>query len=149
MPLPIAWSSEVEVDVPSLDTEHRLLLDHAAVLDNALVIGESEEQIGRKISLLVEYTRSHFESEERLMSSLEYAGYRAHKSDHDALLGQMELLKAELQPGKYVARAHLVRAFVDAWFKNHIIKADRRFAEFLKGHGVSPPRAFATKKAGG
>jgi len=78
---------------------------------------------------LVEYTKMHFASEERLMQMHHYPDYVRHKANHDELTGQV--IKFHFNAGRIGLTVGLLQ-FLKDWLQHHIGETDRKVAVFLQ-----------------
>jgi diguanylate cyclase (GGDEF)-like protein/hemerythrin-like metal-binding protein/PAS domain S-box-containing protein len=112
---------------PLLDEQHQLIGALLGKLNTAIVSADAPQLVLRRFDDLAEFVRTHFESEERLMEQLQYPDYDAHREVHRSLLAEAQQLRPQLnQDGE----SAVLQALED-WAALHILRFDRRFAEFL------------------
>ena len=92
--------------------------------------------IVRALSGVMNYTRFHFEAEEKLMREQAYPEYAAHKRQHDRMIRKTRELWEDLERGGRVLPGQVSRLLRD-WLATHILEEDKRLGEYLSGNGPS------------
>ena len=81
------WKEEFELGIPSIDEQHKSLLDIGNRISKLLMEHEdgddNYEEIFSVIEELKTYTIYHFDSEEELFVTYDYPDYENHKKEHD------------------------------------------------------------------
>ncbi len=128
------WRAEYLLGFSGLDEMHQVIFSHIISLANAL----QEEQAGTASQLvvkLVEWTREHFESEERMMEAHGYprSPFLEHRQQHTKFREFLESLAACIHDGKTPALRLAFRAqfLLLDWFISHISITDRHLERFL------------------
>jgi hemerythrin len=132
----ITWTEALSVSIKEFDDQHKKLVAMVNELHSAMGSGKGKEVMGKILDGLVEYTKSHFAAEERLMQKHGYAGYVAHKAQHDALTKQVAELHASVREGKAVVTVDVMN-FLKDWLARHIMDTDKKYGPFLNGKGVA------------
>lgn len=119
--------------VDAMDAEHAQLIqivnDLKAGFQSDKVAGQDE--IPHIVERLIQYTKTHFNHEEQLMTENHYPGLEAHRRKHVELKQQIEKFASELS-GKYETMALKINLFMTIWLFEHIIKEDADFAQHYK-----------------
>ena len=118
-------------DVLEIDQQHQVLVSMLDRLNDAVKNKEPREVIYRIIDDVIEFTRLHFASEEKLMIHSGYADVDFHKDKHRQLMEDALHLKGKL--------ADLGEEMFTDWFNHwpftrvlaHIQYADKQFEEQL------------------
>jgi hemerythrin len=131
----INWNDNLSVNIKEIDEQHKKLIDMVNNLHSAMGSGKGKEVMGKVLTGLVDYTKTHFAAEERLMERHAYAGYVNHKSQHDALTKQVIDLHAKFQESKTVVTVEVMN-FLKDWLTNHIQNTDKKYSPFLNGKGI-------------
>lgn len=93
-------------------------------------------QFGVLFYRLVEHTRTHFESEEKLMLSLSHGLLTEHRNEHNRVLGDMNRFAKSIEKGRLsMARAWVNESLLD-WFENHTATMDSALAADLVSNRV-------------
>lgn len=128
----IKWTDDLSVGIPSLDDDHKILVD---LLNSTLVAcyaGFGDEHVGIILDELFKYTQIHFNRE---MSILRVSGYdqcEEHEAEHDRLFREVQAManraRAEAERGLSTEVANFLRN----WLFLHIMEHDRRYAAHLQ-----------------
>ena len=133
--LDIIWDQNYSVNIVEIDRQHQKL---AAMLD--LLFEEIERgKPGRVLAEIVEelkaYSGYHFDTEEKLLTRFNYPEYEAHKKEHDVFRVKVLEFKRDLQEKKETLPGDVLK-FMTHWLTDHVINVDKKYAPFLKAHGI-------------
>jgi hemerythrin len=134
MPL-MSWSETLSVKVDEIDNQHKRLVELVNELHDAMAQGKGRDVMGKTLGGLVDYTKTHFADEERLMIKYNYPGYAQQKAEHDALAKKVLDLQSQYLLGKAALTLEVMR-FLQDWLSAHIQKVDRQFGSYLNSKGV-------------
>jgi hemerythrin len=129
----IEWNSEFEIGNPLIDSQHQELFFNAVKLQNAIERNEVKEVIDDLMSFLGEYTVSHFNDEEDLMTKENYTFAERQKRQHINFLKAYKLLKEEIDSNT-MSKTYLMfrtQILLIDWIVNHVLKEDLHFGKFL------------------
>jgi hemerythrin len=129
MPL-ITWNDSLSVKVEEIDVQHRRLVELVNQLHAAMSQGKGREVMGQVLAGLLEYTRTHFTAEERIMIAQAYPGYRQQKAAHEALLQQVVDLRNAYLGGEAVMTMD-VMTFLKTWLTDHMQGMDKQLGVYL------------------
>lgn len=134
MPI-VTWRDEYSVNVEEIDVQHRKILElvnnlHASV-ENCL----DKQELAALMIELVEYTRMHFSTEEKLMNKHAYPERVKHHNEHKVLLQHMDNLVAAISNEKYPTFYSDYDVSSD-WAIIHITESDKHFGAFLNSRNV-------------
>jgi hemerythrin len=131
----LTWNHNCTVGVRAMDDQHGILMDAMNELRLAVVRGASREQVSQLLDQLVEFTRMHFASEERLMEQTEFAGLAEHRAEHHRLLAQGLQLAHRLQYGEGVDLSSLL-SFLRTSYTEHIADLDQQYGPWLNERSI-------------
>ncbi len=131
----LVWNDKYKINVQELDLQHEQMAALVNSLHDAVVSQESIERLNRLLSDLIDYTREHFSTEEKLMIEYDYTGYPTHKAEHEELLKQLENFREKVSSRSRPAFRFELDISED-WFLNHINTSDKSLATFLNEKGV-------------
>jgi hemerythrin len=120
MSLTFEWEKRYEIGVPEIDDQHKHLFRLAKDLEEDL----SSANIKQIIMELYKYTRFHFDTEEKLMASLNYPEMSAHVKLHEDLLETLN--KVSRQDFDERLSVTTLRMFVYKWLVDHIMNVDQK-----------------------
>lgn len=121
------WSDRYRIGVPELDGQHMIIFSIFGQIEAALEAGVSPAVAHDILRGLRDFAQFHLRHEEVLMEHRAYPQVYDHAIEHQKVMEEVELL---LEDGTLAA---LPRAcsLVAAWFADHILSEDKKFAEFL------------------
>lgn len=135
MPL-ITITSKLITGIPSIDAQHRQLVDAINQLHDAMKQGKGREQIAPTLDFLVRYVAEHFAHEERLMAKVGYPDLAGHSAQHQGFATKVgEMVKA-YKSGSAVMGVEVSR-FLANWIQDHIQRTDMAYVAALKAHGAT------------
>jgi hemerythrin len=83
------WQESYSLNIPQIDRQHQKLVALIGDMYEAMKMGKGQEAAGLVLLELINYTRTHFATEEKLMKAHAYSGYDRHKQEHEALTGKV------------------------------------------------------------
>ncbi len=131
----MTWNDRYSVGVKVLDDQHKGLVDTLNKLHGAMMKGQAREITGSLLRQLVEYTREHFASEEKLMTSTRYPALAQHKAKHKELTAQVSEFVHSYEKGTASINLDLMN-FLRDWLGTHILKEDHEYGPWLNKNGV-------------
>ncbi|MCB2188711.1 MAG: bacteriohemerythrin [Deltaproteobacteria bacterium] len=132
----IQWRPDFETGIAQIDREHKKLVGLVNELYDAMKAGAGNQALGKVLTGLTAYTKTHFATEEKLMSQHAYPAFLAHKAEHDKLTAQVVELGEKFQAGNPVLTVQVAN-FLKEWLSKHILSTDQKYAPFLRSKGVS------------
>lgn len=127
----ITWTAEqFGTNVGFADDEHKILFNKLNKLYDLATGGAARPAIGEALDDLIAYVVGHFAHEEKEMLAKNYAGYTAHKAEHEALIGVCAGLQTKFHAGEAEVTEE-VGQMVKDWLNNHIPNVDKKYAGAL------------------
>jgi hemerythrin-like metal-binding protein len=126
----IVWNDSYSVEVPEIDVQHKRLVDMTNELNDALVKGQGKEATEKILNGLVDYTVSHFNSEENLFDKYGYPEAFGHKKAHKEFIAKVSKFKEDFDNGEAMLSTEVVNFLCD-WLVEHIKGEDQKYSEFL------------------
>ncbi|MEA1980456.1 MAG: bacteriohemerythrin [candidate division Zixibacteria bacterium] len=136
----IQWQEMFSVGIPSVDNQHKKLVSMINQLEDSLTAGKGlvNDDVGKVLTKLVEYTKFHFEDEEKIQNDIQYSDRNRHKQLHKELVGQVIGILMKLKKGETINVFEMMN-FLRDWLVNHILKEDRKigtaYKQFNKTNG--------------
>ena len=134
MPL-LTWNNDLSVNIKEIDSQHKKLVDLINELHDEMMAYKGKDVLGKVLSELLSYTKTHFFTEEEMMNSNGYPAYLTQKQEHDKLTKKVAELKNEFDAGKIVLGTEVMK-FLKDWLTNHIMKSDKAYTPFLNSKGI-------------
>lgn len=126
----LAWTVELATGVPEIDRQHRELFDWLAELESATSDRRMMTSV-YALTRLVQYTRSHFATEEALMRACGYPRIDAHMAEHAELCRKLARLQAaavsEDTSGETIS-------VLRSWLIDHVMGVDMDYVPHVKAH---------------
>lgn len=129
------WTEALSLDIKSIDTQHRKLVDLINELDTAISEGHGNEVLGKVLGGLLDYTKEHFAYEEQLLEKCDYPSFPSHKAEHDSLTEKVEFLGHIFEKGQSMNTEQIMQ-FLKIWLQEHILDIDKRYVPFVKEKGI-------------
>ena len=129
------WKQTCSVGVQAMDDQHANIMDTMNELQLAMIRSHPQVSVDELLNRLIEFTRLHFRSEERLMEQHGFPGLAGHRDEHQRLLRQLQETVSELQHGKTVDISKLL-FFLHSWFIDHVEGLDQQYGPWLNKRGV-------------
>jgi hemerythrin-like metal-binding protein len=124
-----AWNSSYSVGCDAMDQEHKRMVEIINNLYGAMRQGKGNEVIGSILDGLVEYTKTHFSHEERLMKDAGYPALEEHKREHNSLTEQVMAILDKSRSNGVLSLD--VMSFVKEWLVNHIQGSDKLYGRHV------------------
>jgi hemerythrin-like metal-binding protein len=123
----IAWKEFYSVNDPSLDAEHKQIIecinDLYATMQS-VAAGSAKRQV---LDKLVQYTQNHFTHEEARLKEVGFPNFEAHKALHDNMRQRTLGLRTHLT----LVTARDVLVFLKDWWVGHIQGEDKVYASYM------------------
>ncbi len=137
MPL-IEWNDGLSVKIPEIDEQHKKLVSIINQLHDAMIKRAGQQVLGGLLNELIDYTVTHFQTEEKYMRGTTFPGYLTHKRQHDDLTKQAVELKAKFEAGQPCMTLE-VMDFLKEWLTKHIQGSDKQYTDHFLKAGVGQP----------
>lgn len=124
------WQDGFSVGVTAMDMQHKQLVAMVNQLYEAMRAGKGDLVVKTLLPNLAQYTRSHFNAEEKLMHDADFPGIGTHQAEHYKLAQQVAELLERVKTGKMVATVSLA-TFLKDWLTSHILGCDMQYGKFI------------------
>ena len=125
-----AWKDSYSIGVQEIDAQHRRLFALAEQLHAAMNSGKGKDVMAPVLQNLIDYTKTHFAAEERLMQRCRYPNFTEHKAQHDQMTAKVLQLQRDFQAGTGAISIEVMQ-FLNAWLRQHIGDSDRKYTPFV------------------
>lgn len=134
----ITWTNLDGMGVAIFDAEHRVAMELANRLHDAIEKREHETCLRHVVQRLGRYAEEHFSHEEEYMRLSAYSGTHRHVEAHDRLKQQIRQFQSYVQDGNVdrEALATAVMTFFRDWLLEHIRTEDQLLGEHLNAKGI-------------
>jgi len=128
------WDESLSVGVKLIDEQHKIWIERLNGLSEAIESHKEASSVSKTLNFMMDYVEFHFSAEESLMAEHNYPAAAHHRQEHQKFREVlMDLLVLELEEEQTASTfAASIHAFQVSWLKEHILSADKAFAEFLQ-----------------
>ncbi len=127
----LKWEDKYLVGIKQIDEQHRKLLQLMINLWDSIESGKGRSIISQVLQDLLDYTRTHFVDEEKIMIENKYPDYEQHKQDHDRFVNEV-MSAARDYVEKRAIPTQKILSFLAHWLIEHIMGFDKNLATFLR-----------------
>jgi hemerythrin len=129
----IQWTPDLATGSDEIDNQHKMIFERIDSLLVACNEGKGKEEMGRIVTFLEDYVKTHFHAEENYMIEHRYPGYNEHTTQHEDFKKQFTDLKKQIETeGAGVHTVIATNQLVVRWFLHHIREVDTQLGAFLK-----------------
>lgn len=114
-----------------LDRQHQELIGLVNRLYSERLEGAPRARLRKSLDALSGALLAHFGTEERMMARQRYAGFAAHKREHDGFAARIAAVRREFEAGRASIEEPLLRDLAN-WLRDHLIVADKPMGEALR-----------------
>jgi hemerythrin-like metal-binding protein len=132
----ITWGPKLEIGIGIVDSQHRRLVDLINQLNEAMEGGRGVAVVGETLEGLIDYTHTHFRTEEDLLKEHNYEDYDLHRREHRIFTDQIEIYRDRLDAGSLRISSEVME-YMRGWLLTHIGSSDRAYIRTLKDAGVA------------
>lgn len=141
----------MSVDLVSIDSEHRILIDLLNRFGEALMRDASAQAIRAIFDDIIAHALEHFAHEERVMDNIGFPRLDAHQQQHAVLLDNAEVIRLELDGQADRDKLTSVTTFLNHLVVKHMLEADMEIRDFVHrqerrrvGDGDTTPEAMVS-----
>ena len=138
MPM-IAWNDRLSVHVPTIDNEHRELIDILNQLYDAIRAGAARPILSKVLDRLTDYTQFHFTHEESLFTQSDYPDIEPHRLEHANAAAWLNEIRRKYDEGVSAGLSLDVVTYLKDWLFDHILGSDRQYIPYLQAAGIASP----------
>ena len=129
------WNESYSVGVEHLNKQHMTLINQINLLHEAMKVGKGKETITEILDNLINYTATHFKSEEKLFSQYNFPDTEKHVVEHTTFVEEVLTFKEDFDKGRIMVTFE-VMDFLKNWLIKHILGSDMEYKTFFKLQGV-------------
>jgi NNP family nitrate/nitrite transporter-like MFS transporter len=126
----LIWNEELSVGIEAIDRQHRQLMRLVNEVDEVVQEHGTFEQMAPVLNELIDFTKTHFSNEEKLLEENHCPHIEKHKKAHSHLLEELLDWKKKAEQIKVEDLGeHMI--FLRVWFPGHILGVDKRDSTYL------------------
>ncbi len=126
----IQWTEQFSVGVPSLDKQHKEIVNIINTLLETPRLVASSPEISQTLLKLNKYAIEHFELEEELLSSCGYPNVAEQIESHLGYSRKVILLHKKALHYENLVPIELLN-FLSSWWTDHILHDDMAYKTFM------------------
>lgn len=129
---PGVFTDKYVTGVEFIDEEHKKLFEiiaEAKSLISAELLHDKYDEIINILNELREYTKEHFQDEERFMERMQYSRLDAQKRSHEAFVEKLTNINLEEVDDNQQQYLEELMDFLLGWLINHILGSDKLIGE--------------------
>jgi len=131
----IKWKDEYSVGITHIDQDHKKLISLLNQFTVAYDHDMSEAFEKEALKELIDYTKYHFEREEKLMRDNDYPDFVAHQAKHQEMIEQVSKF-VDLYNEKGHNALKEISEYLTVWLISHINGTDKEYSQYLNDRGV-------------
>ena len=125
----IVWTPDNNLGIPIIDEQHRGIVSTINSLFYFMRNKRGLEAMNPTISMIEQYTKIHFLTEEALLERSAYPGRENHLNLHQRLNEKMFSVSTV---SKRTGNPEELLTFLKSWWMNHINEHDRAYADHVR-----------------
>ncbi len=118
------------INVTEFDEHHKKLVELINVFHKNMMEGKGIDVLDKVFTELKNYTKYHFQAEEKRMQSIGYPDYESHKEEHEKLINSLEELSEKASQGEKFVTIETFK-FLKDWLFTHISKVDKKMGDYI------------------
>jgi len=130
----VKWSEDFECGIAAIDEQHKGLLELInEMFNHATGDPEKEQEYFKKVvEKAVNYVKTHFATEEKIMQQTKFVGFEEHKKAHETFVVAVLNNARAFQKEKKINLEEFTR-FLKEWVLTHVAVMDKQyFSHFRK-----------------
>jgi len=131
----ISWDDSFSVNVDGIDKQHYKLFGMINDLNDAMNQGKDKDILGKTISDLIDYTGTHFGTEEKYFDEFGYPETESHKKEHSDFVKKVCEFKEKFDAGTDELSTDIMNFLAD-WLQGHIKGVDKKYGSFFNENGL-------------
>lgn len=131
----ISWNSNMSVGIEEIDNQHKVFVQIISDLHSAFYDNKSKEELENILNKLIDYAKSHFETEERYFEKFNYELKEEHEQKHNEL--KLKTFDFKERFGR--EGTGIIPEFIDFlidWLVDHMETEDQKYVKCFHDHGL-------------
>ena len=136
------WNDAYSLGSNKIDKEHKHLFHIAGKAFGVVNPDKKLEKIRTILKELIEYTKTHFDNEEKFMKSISYPELDTHHQAHQKIIISMKNFTKKLPAMSIIEIEKELAHLIEIWFIHHIIYIDKKISQWQLTNDI-PDFTFA------
>jgi hemerythrin len=128
----LEWDEGMSVGIPEIDDDHKQFIMLISELNRAIAERMRPAEVHRRLQMIVDDTKRHFEREEQFFLKWQYPGARDHAHVHAQILKSLQNILESFLPYGLEAEWTDAALVVKDLLINHILIEDMKYAHHLQ-----------------
>jgi hemerythrin len=129
------WSKKFSVGVKEFDDQHKQLIAMINKLNDACGERCTLDIQKNILTEIVNYVKTHFETEEKYMRMFNFPGYNEHHSEHEKFIQKAVGLQMNSVAFGFVSTLEIVN-LLRQLLEDHLLKVDMNYVDFFHEKGM-------------
>lgn len=126
----LKWSTELELGMPNIDSQHKQLINIINELSIAVEYNQPNSALLPVVEKLLAYARTHFRVEEDLFKRHDYVNRIEHEGEHALFVDKVKYIHKICKLIDSPMSSN-TKEFLLSWLLNHIKTKDREYKVFI------------------
>jgi hemerythrin len=126
----VTWKPEYSVGNSIIDAQHKSLIEMINKLHEALKVGKGGSGAIEIVREMIDYSKFHFDAEEKLMSQIHFPEIAEHKKEHQAFIAKTLDFENRIKAGTLSISIDMA-LFLRDWLSNHILVNDKAYSAYI------------------
>lgn len=122
----IDWKQDYSVGNVEIDAQHQKLVAMINDLHEAMTQGKASKMVEEIVLKMIDYSKVHFATEEKMMQNYKYSGLTEHIKEHQAFIAKTHEYEDQIEKGSFSVSISIA-TFLKDWLTNHILKVDKAY----------------------
>ncbi|KIH76156.1 hemerythrin [Geoalkalibacter ferrihydriticus] len=131
----IEWKADYSVNIDKIDRQHQHLFHLFNQLQEAIIDKKAQHTLALFVDEMVDYTLTHFSTEEKYMLAYEYPELREHKAEHRIFTEKALDLQRRIRNDEFILSLEVLR-FLCNWIAEHICTSDQKYSRHFNEAGL-------------
>ncbi|MBN2891007.1 MAG: hemerythrin family protein [Bacteroidales bacterium] len=127
----IEWKNEYSVNNEEIDKQHKRLFELINDFFNSFQLGQAEDSLSETIIETINYTKYHFEYEEKILKECRYPEYNIHFKEHVDFKAKIYVFHEKFENGDFEV-AYDLMLFLRDWLIKHVMLEDQKYKNHIK-----------------
>jgi len=134
----ITWGDKLSCGIKIIDDQHKRLVGLVNGMFNHVTgnVVQEQDYFDRVIHELIDYAKTHFATEEKILLGTKFSGYADHKKEHENFIRDIIKNVRDYEAGKRFSLSTFTR-FLRDWILSHIALMDKQYFEYFKKKAIS------------
>ena len=131
----ITWDESIMLGIHEIDMQHKRIVDMINKLYDSAGLSADNNPVKDILAEMIDYTQTHFATEEKYFAEFGYAETEAHKIEHQTFINKITEFQKDYEAGKATLSAEIMQ-YLTQWLIGHIKGSDQKYVDCFLEHGT-------------